>query len=264
MYEDLKRKLKANNIIVFIGAGVPATLKLPTWSELIDEMARKLNYDPDVFKEQGDYLSLAEFFYLVEGNLNGLQSWMKKNWSIPDKEIQESEIYNAITDLGCRIIYTTNYDHTLETAFSLKGENVKQIVKVPDLVNIPNEAIQIVKFHGDMDDAGSIVVAESSYFDRLDFENPLDIRLRSDLLGKSILFIGYSLSDINIRILLYKLDQLWKKSNSFKDRPQSYIFIPRPDPIQERIFQSRGIIPIVGTELDRMESLKQFLLELAK
>ena len=64
---------------------------------------------------------------------------------------------------------------------------------------------QIIKFHGDFDDDSSLVLTESSFFIALDFESPLDIKLRSDSLEKSLLFIGYSLSDINIRYMLYKL-----------------------------------------------------------
>lgn len=43
--------------------------------------------------------------------------------------------------------------------------------------------------------------------------SPLDIKLRADALGKSILFIGYSLTDINIRYLLYKLHIQWAESD---------------------------------------------------
>lgn len=259
MYEEIREKLNANNMIVFIGAGVSATLNLPTWGQLIDEMAKELGFDPYVFKELGDYLSLAEYYLLKTHNLDDLQKWMEEHWSIAEDEIQKSEIYNAITSMNCKQIYTTNYDRTLETAFSLKGKPVKRIVTVDDLVNISDEDTQIVKFHGDMGNTQSIVVAESSYFERLNFESPLDIKLRSDMLGKSILFIGYSMSDINIRILLYKLDQLWKRSNATETKPASYIFLATPDPIQEEIFKHRGISPIIGTSLDRSESLKLFL-----
>lgn len=101
-------------------------------------------------------------------------------------------------------------------------------------------------------------MTESSYFSRLDFESPLDIKLRSDMLGKSILFVGYSLSDINIRYLLYKLDQIWKNSNTNK-RPTSYIFLPTPNPIQEEVLKNRGIIPIVGSGINKAESTEEFL-----
>lgn len=259
MYKDIKEKLRSNNMIVFVGAGVSATLRLPTWGQLIDEMAKMLGYDPLVFKSLGDYLSLAEYLFLDKKNLTVLQTWIKKNWTIADEIIGESEIYNAIASMNCKLIYTTNYDHTLETAFKIKGKKVRSIVRVSDLVDVSDVETLVIKFHGDMDDTESIVLAESSYFERMDFESPLDIKLRSDMLGKSILFIGYSLSDINIRILLYKLDQLWKKSNVSAERPKSYIFLAKPDPIQEKIFNKRGIIPIVGNSLNESENLKEFL-----
>ena len=79
------------------------------------------------------------------------------------------------------------------------------------------------------------------------------------MLSKSILFLGYSLSDINIRLLIYKLDQLWKKSNNNSNRPQSYIFLPTPNPIQEKVLRARGVIPIVGESIDKKESIERFL-----
>ena len=81
------------------------------------------------------------------------------------------------------------------------------------------------------------------------------------MLGKSILFIGYSLSDINIRLLIYKLDQLWKNSNESK-RPELYIFLPTPNPVQEAILQNRGINTIIGDGLNKAESTEKFLLSL--
>ena len=129
------------------------------------------------------------------------------------------------------------------------------------MVNLDSNTTQIIKFHGDTISDSSIVLTESSYFKRLNFESPLDIKLRSDMLGKSILFIGYSLSDINIRLLIYKLDQLWQNYNLNK-RPASYIFLPTPNPIQEAILKSRGIITITGEGLDKKESTEKFLTSL--
>ena len=125
---------------------------------------------------------------------------MDHHWNVSDKVIKSSKIYEAIANLDFPLIYTTNYDHCLETALNCWGKKYKKIVDVDDLVNLDSDTTQIVKFHGDTISDESIVLTESSYFKRLDFESPLDIKLRSDMLGKSILFIGYSLSDINIRL----------------------------------------------------------------
>jgi len=118
--------------------------------------------------------------------------------------------------------------------------------------------------HGDLDDDTSLVLTETSYFERLAFESPLDIKLRSDTLGKSILFIGYSLSDINIRYLLYKLHRLWSESEYAPVRPKSYIFLTRPNPIQEAILEERGITPVVSEIDDQGAGLTAFVEKLVR
>lgn len=256
--EELKRVIKEKNAILFVGAGISATLGLPTWNDLISKMGKDLGYDPDLFKEYGDNLMLSEYYSLVKGRIGELRSWMDENWKISKQKVRESTIYETIANLGFPLIYTTNYDHCLEIAFEVFNKKYKRIIDVDDLVKIDNNITQIVKFHGDTVSDESIVLTESSYFQRLGFESPLDIKLRSDMLGKTVLFVGYSLSDINIRLLIYKLDQLWKKSN-ISQRPKSYVFLPTPNPIQQRIFESRGIITIVGEKLDKKESTEDFL-----
>jgi hypothetical protein len=261
MIDNIKRSIKQQNTILFVGSGISATLGLPSWSQLIDHIASDLGYDGQLFKQYGDNLTLAEYYIIQKGHIGELRSWMDQNWSIDSNTIKESLIYKSIVTLNCPLIYTTNYDHCLETAFDVWGKKYKRIVSVEDFVSIPQQTTQIIKLHGDLIRDDSIVLTESSYFDRLNFDSPLDIKLRSDMLGKSILFIGYSLSDINIRILLYKLDELWKKSNNSK-RPQSYIFLPKPNPIQEAILNKRGIATIIGEETDRKKSTEKFLLKL--
>lgn len=261
MINDLKTAIQNKNVILFVGAGVSATLGLPTWSQLITKIASELNYDDNLFKQYGDSLTLAEYYYINKGRIGELRRWMDQNWNVSEAQIKNSKIYEAIAKLDFPLIYTTNYDHCLETALDTWSKKYKKIVDVDDLVNLEQNITQIVKFHGDTISDESIVLTESSYFKRLDFESPLDIKLRSDMLGKSILFVGYSLSDINIRFLIYKLDQLWKNSNNSK-RPASYIFLPTPNPIQESILQSRGIKAIVGSGIDKKESTEEFLLSL--
>lgn len=261
MIEELKKSIKDKNTILFVGAGISATLGLPTWPQLISQIASDLGYDDELFKQYGDSLALAEFYQIQKGHIGELRSWMDRNWDVSEDIIRASKIYEAIANLDFPLIYTTNYDHCLETSMNCWNKKYKKIVGVDDLVNLDSNTTQIIKFHGDTISDSSIVLTESSYFKRLDFESPLDIKLRSDMLGKSILFIGYSLSDINIRLLIYKLDQLWKNSNVNK-RPASYIFLPTPNPIQETIFKSRGIITITGEGLDKKESTEKFLTSL--
>ena len=262
MISEIRESIKSRNLILFVGSGIPASLNLPTWSDLISHLAEELGYDPRLYKQYGDNLALAEYYVLQKGRIGDLRSWMDQNWMVDKDIIKDSAIYNLIVDLNFSLIYTTNYDKCLETAYDIRRKEYRKIIDVEDLVNLDVNITQIIKFHGDLVDDDSIVLTESSYFDRMNFESPLDIKLRSDMLGKSILFIGYSLSDINIRYLIYKLDKIWKNANRVSSRPKSYIFLPTPNPVQEQILKSRGIVTITGETVDKSTSTIQFLKQL--
>lgn len=255
---ELKEAIKDKNLILFIGAGISMNLNLPSWNDLINHMSDELEYDKDVFNSLGDYLTLAEF-YEIKKTIRPLKSWMNEKWHDKSIKIEDSKIHKMIVDIDAPIIYTTNYDRWIENAYKYYGKKYRKISNVGDLVNLRNDETQIIKFHGDFDDRDdSIVLTESSYFERLNFETPLDIKLRADSLGKSILFIGYSLNDINLRLLFYKLNKLWEES-SVSNRPKSYIFLGKPNPIQEAVLKRRGINTIVSPKDNIQEGLEEFL-----
>jgi hypothetical protein len=265
MIEPLIQAIRQRQAILFVGAGVSKQLGLPSWNELIGEMAKELEYDSSVFQSQGSgYLELAEFYKIKKTSMGSLRSWMDRSWHTDEARVDKCPLYRSIVGLKCPLIYTTNYDRWLEIAFGRYDKDYVKIANVGDFTKIRDGITQIVKFHGDLDDDTSLVLTETSYFERLAFESPLDIKLRSDTLGKSILFIGYSLSDINIRYLLYKLHRLWSESEFAPVRPKSYIFLTRPNPVQEAILEERGITPIVSEVDDQGIGLTTFVERLVR
>jgi hypothetical protein len=264
MIEPLIQAVRNRQAILFVGAGVSRQLGLPSWNELISEMAKQLDYDPSVFQSHGGYLELAEFYKIKKTSMGSLRSWMDRTWHTDEARVDKCQTHRSIVALKCPLIYTTNYDRWLEIAFARHQNEFVKIANVGDFTKIRDGVTQIVKLHGDLDDDSSLVLTESSYFDRLAFESPLDIKLRSDSLGKSILFVGYSLTDINIRYLLYKLHRLWSESDFVSARPKSYIFLTRPNPIQEAILGERGITPIVSEVDDEGMGLTAFLEKLVR
>ena len=248
--------------MLFVGAGVSMNLGLLSWKGLIAKMAEDLGFEASQFSTFGDYLALAEYYKIKTGSLGGLRSWMDRTWHSDAVNIGESDAHRLIVETDFPIIYTTNYDRWLEIAFDHYQRSYSKITNVTDLVRIREGATQIVKFHGDFDDDRSLVLDESSYFERLEFESPLDIKLRSDVLARSVLFIGYSLSDVSLRYLFYKLDKLWKLHGKYSVRPRSYIFVPRPNPVQEAVLDQWGISMISSDRADPKTALVEFLEDL--
>lgn len=259
----IKDLINQGRLILFIGSGLSVPLGLPSWGSLIDFMGEQLGYDPKVFDLYGDYLPRAEYYKIYKkGDLSELRQWMDNNWRVSDEKIKKSETHELLASLNVKTIYTTNYDHCLEQAFSLKKKAVKRVVSIEDMYDTKEDNVQVIKFHGDMDKPESMVLTESDYFDRMEFENPLDILLRSDMLTHSFLFLGYSMSDPNLRMLVYKLNRMWRGLET-TNRPDSFIFMAKPNEIQKTIFENRGITPVIGSSpkatLSTVEFLKMLL-----
>jgi hypothetical protein len=260
MLDDLVKAIKERQAILFAGAGVSMTVGLPSWSTLMEHIGEELGLDPDTCAgPDTSYLTLAEFYRLKQGSIGPLRSWMDRNWSIPDERLRKSRVHKLIAELDFPIIYTTNFDRNLEAALELHGQKFVKIVNAKDVARIADGVTQVVKYHGDFDDDQSIVIAETDYLDRLSFESALDIKFRSDSLGKTILFVGYSLSDLNIRFLLHRLWKTWRASGFERDRPASYVFMIRPNPIEEAVLAQWGIRVIVDETGKPETALESFL-----
>jgi hypothetical protein len=248
--------------MLFVGAGVSAHIGLPQWKDLIAHVANEVGFDSRVFATFGDNYLLAEYYLLKKGTLGPLRSWMDREWDRAAVDMSKSEVHTNIVELDVPVIYTTNYDRWLERAYDFHRKPYKKLANIADLSDITAGVCQIVKFHGDFDYENSIVLTESSYFERMSFETHLDYKLKSDMMQYSILFIGYSMTDINIRYLIYKIDQLWQRSPHIASRPSSFVFLARPNPVLETVLERRGITTIVGSKNDPSESLTEFLRDL--
>lgn len=259
MLENLARQIRDRKVVLFAGAGLSMPLGLPSWGELMAHMARELGYDPDVLVRPGaDYLQIAEYYKLQKNSIGQLRSWMDRHWSVSDEKLLDSRAHNQIVDLDFPLIYTTNYDRHIERIFELRKKPFSKVTSVLDVANAAADLPHIVKFHGDFDDDDSLVLTESDYFERLEFESPLDVKFRADVLGRSILFVGYSLADLNLRLLLFRLQRTWANTRFAARRPNSYIVLLRPDPVQECVLESRGIRTIVPESSDAASALPTF------
>lgn len=97
--------VRERRAILFAGAGVSQNLGLPSFTGLVERLAHELDYDPELFQTHGDYLALAEFYYLRRGNLDALLQWMRNTWE-KNVDLKNSEVHRLIVDLVFRKIYT--------------------------------------------------------------------------------------------------------------------------------------------------------------
>ena len=107
----------------------------------------------------------------------------------------------------------------------------------------PEGATEIIKCHDDFEDDDSLVLTESSYFQRMQFDTSLDLRLWSDSLGRMLLLVGYSLHDINTRYLLSIAGAL-EEFASCRPAAEFVHLDAGEDEAQETVLRSTGVLPI--------------------
>lgn len=259
--DDLARSIHEGRAILFVGAGVSMTVGLPSWHALIDHMMKELDLEGD---ERGNgtdltHPVLAEYYRLQRGSLGPLRSWMDREWKVSEERVRDSRIHQLIVSLDFPLIYTTNYDRNLEVAFDLARKPYTKVANARDLTIADGGGTRIVKFHGDFDDDSSLVLTESDYFSRLNFDSPLDVKFRADAMSRTILFIGYSMQDLNIRLLLFRIWETWNRSAYERNRPRSYVFLPRAGPAQEAVLGSWGISVLTSALKDPEGALTEFM-----
>lgn len=262
--DSLANAIRHRSAILFVGAGVSISVGLPSWEKLIERMAKELGVDDEFSTRRDRFQTLAEYYRIKHGSIGPLRSWMDRNWSVPKDRIEKSELHRLIVRLDFPVIYTTNYDRNLELAYEIYGRDYVKVANARDVAQARQGITHIVKFHGDFDEDSSLVLTETDYLDRLSFNSPLDVRFRSDALGSTIIFIGYSLSDPNIRLLLHRLWQTWHRSGYEKDRPPSFIFMTSRNPVEEAVLGRWGISVVVGEIDEPQAALVDFLSRLAE
>lgn len=237
----------------------------PSWTELVDEAARLLGVDdPELLRIRGTDLQIVEYLRAKEDTIQPLVNWLVKRMNPTDNDLEAADVLTALANLKeCKLFYTTNYDEFLERRLKISGRSVTPVRSEHDLSYLPTDT-QVVKFHGDFARPETMVLSESDYERRMRLEGPLDLKLRSDILGRALLFVGYSFRDANVAYLFRLV------TDHFRDLPQSfagkraYIIYPNPSDFEVQLFNARRIdvIPVSGEKIgsDISDVLAQMVL----
>jgi len=271
---ELKQLYRQGRVLPFVGAGVSMSVSWrdhggneargPSWKEMVNEAARILGYgDPELLRMRGTDLQILEYFRIKKKNFAPLINWMVRNIDAPEEALKESVLHKSLSDLSkSQIIYTTNYDDFLEKSFAAHGKNV-QVIATEEDMGLNQTGFQIVKFHGDFNNPDEMVMSEGHYYKRMKLDGPMDLKLRSDLFGRAVMFIGYSFNDINLTYLFQTVNEVFQRMpNSFSGR-RAYIIVQNPSDFENRLFHQRNIEVIPAYGDDRTTAASEILMDMA-
>lgn len=261
-------KIRENrkNTVPFVGAGISVACGLYTWRGLLDLLASEYltKNEREDYKNTTDYLKYAEAIVKASKNPDAVMRSIGEQFRKKEIHIEKSP-YLLVSSFSNNIV-TTNYDLILETA--AKKFNNKEGFKVllPCLSGQMTAAIQenqkcILKMHGSIEETTSMVFSESQYDEFYGNNKPVPLFLETFFSGRSLLFVGCSLTKDRTMEILAKCINRNKSIKHY-----AIVELPRdPDKeIEQRTcLSSVGIDPIYypAGDYESVELLLEYLAE---
>lgn len=251
-----REKAEQGKLVIFVGAGVSCNVDgMPSWNALIQNMAKAIDYSRcDTCRHRlescentcllKDDFSTDELLKVPQHVFNKDQELYYRilNESIP-AVTADAPLSSAIFDINPAHIITTNYDQLLESSKNIFCEQYQVIVYNKDLLNA-DRGKYIIKMHGDLSDASSIVLKEQDYLDYSQKHVLIELFIKSLLTDHIVLFLGYSLNDYNIKLILSWLNYMRSQNGAFDvDRRVGYLILDQEivDDTQLSYFSSNNI-----------------------
>jgi hypothetical protein len=215
-WDTLLRKIDAKECTPFIGAGASAGT-VPLASELAERWATEYEFplrDATKLEQVAQYLAIkrSDAMFPKERLRDLLRDIPAPDFARP------FEPHGVLADLELPIYLTTNYDRFMFLALQSRGLSPswkvcgwnelirKKTAALPDGEPDPGHPL-VYHLHGHYEVPQSMVLTEEDYLEFLvrlnrDASDPLLFsEVRTALAEHSLLFVGYSLSDWNFRVL---------------------------------------------------------------
>lgn len=210
--------VRRNDCVLFVGAGLSQGAGLPGWVGLLnrilswyDENGVRLADLADIQRliEEKDLLPAAE---AIKDGVNP-EIFRRALSSIMDDEIiSPSPTHLLLPTIPFAAVLTSNYDRLLERAYG-------KVVQLPWVIThssgtaltaaLHERRFYILKVHGTIEHVETIVLGRRSYRELMHGNEAYVEHIRTLLRTKTLLFVGFSLSDPDLRLILEQEQAVW-------------------------------------------------------
>lgn len=255
--KTLQEDFVENRVVPFIGAGfsrnaiVPPKTSVPDW----DGLGRVISsYIPNyTYTNPIDALSLFE----AEYSRTKLIELIAKELHV--FSIKPGKVHRAFCALNFESICTTNFDFLIEQTLAESSTPYSPIVSEDRLSINMQETTKVIKMHGDFNHPDNMVITEDDYDCFLEKNKILATYVSNMFITKTLLLVGYSLDDYDIRTL-------WKTIGSRLGRlhTPAYVVLVGADQFEISKYERRNIkvINLPGEKKNYSEILSAFFTEI--
>ena len=221
--DALIEELAARRCVLFLGSGVSATSvdddgKSPmTWEKFITGIKGTIkNPKGDDIKyidekiEHGDYLLALQAIYDLASKpdyIRYLEKEYKQNY-VP------STAHKCIQRIDSKVVVTTNFDKIYETLCSGSTYTVMNYDDMNSIVHaIKSPRNVILKAHGTIDKPDKIIFTARQYYESQEKYREFYEMLAALFMTNTVVFLGYSLNDPDINLILQYLHKTATESS---------------------------------------------------
>jgi hypothetical protein len=233
----------------------------PTWPRLKSRMRKGLSFAHELdqnslneFFMNSDPLDCAQLYFNHVGKAN-YYDFLRTQFA-PDSsaDYYVTPSHESLVDLGLPLVFTTNYDNLIERTFVYRGVELTVSATADEFLahRNPLPKHHLIKMHGTIDRPTTVVLTRDQYACARVERRRIYEHLKLDIEQSTYLFVGFSLTDPNVNILL---DDARLETGG--QLPPSYTVQGRYDQATDIYYRSMGINVIWLESWDLLPSFLQ-------
>ena len=214
--DNLIQEMAFRRVIPFLGSGISASAtnsagnNPKTWCEFLKGAVNLMGNTTEVERRfvrkliaKQQYLHALQTIY-DKCDTGRYAHYLEQCFVTPN--YMASNTHTRIKELDLKIVITTNFDKIYDSICNEQGYSVSTYRETKRiLTNIKSLNSVIIKSHGNIDDPDNIIFTRKQYHDaQLNHGEFYDL-LRALFMTNTVLFLGYSLNDPDINLVLESL-----------------------------------------------------------
>jgi hypothetical protein len=249
--KDLAARARVNELALFLGAGVSMSAGLPSWTQLLDLLARRADIPAQETAELRTLPAQDAATLIAQSLREPLEDALAAvlpsgKYGLAHALLAALPVWEAVT---------TNYDSLFEAAWAAVGRRPAVLPFEPPVADRP----YLLKLHGDLTRRRGVVLTRGQYLRFGGVSGALAGVVQGLLMTRHVLFAGFSLADENF---LQLVDEVRRVRED--DRLLGTALALLDEPLRRRLWEGELAYHAFADRPDDTEQTDQVLGEAAR